>query len=229
MKGKQESYYLEKEADDYFERNRSTDEEPTEYIKERVRQILKLMKNNGIAPKRVLEIGGAGGYLLSEIHKSFNCECRGVEPSQQAVDFANRTRKGISVRKGVASDLSEERTGDFDMVVLKGVLCWIGREELLRSIAEIDRVLADGGYLVLSDYLPEFPTMNRNTHVESGEVFCYKTNHAKIFLDTHLYSAIAWETYIDSGEKFRGAFDDNRNYVCILKKSLNQYYRRGKV
>lgn len=225
--GKQERYYLTKEADDYFRRNRASEESPPDYIRARIDKIFRVLDTNEIRPRRVLEVGAAGGLLLAEMHDRYGAECLGIEPSASAVEFARGARDGIEMRQGVASELPEDQTGHFDLVIAKGVFCWIGREELLRSIAELDRVLAEGGYLLIVDYLPEYPTKNRNTHVEDEEIFCYKIDHAKIFLDTHLYTLIASETYFDEGETFRGRFDDTRNRISLLRKSYGDYYLTG--
>ena len=224
---RQERYYLTQEADDYFQRNVTTEASPPEYIRVRIDQFLRILSQNDVRPKRVLEIGPSGGLLLSEIHDRYGADYLGIEPSAKAVEFARGAHDGIEMRQGVASDLTEERNGQFDLVMVKGVFCWIGREELLRSIAEIDRVLADGGYLLVSDYLPEYATKNRNAHVKDEEIYCYKTDHAKIVLDTHLYALVGAETYFDRGEIFRGRFDDTRNRTTLLRKSYGDYYVTG--
>ncbi len=52
---------------------------------------------------------------------------------------------------------------------------------LTRAIAEIDRVVKWNGYLVLDDFLPDFPT-KRHYHHRTGEpIFTYKQDYAEIF------------------------------------------------
>lgn len=227
--GKQESYYLDQEADDYFNRNREKEQDPPDYVLRRIDRMLRLLDGNGVHPARVLELGAAGGLFLSRLQKEYGAECLGIEPSLEAVQFAKEKHDEIDMRQGVASDLPADKTSYFDLVVLKGVLCWIGREELLRSVAEVDRVLADGGHLLIADYLPEYPTKNRNSHVDEEDIYCYKIDHSKIFLDTHIYTVIGGETYFDQGETFEGRFDDTRNYTSLLRKSYGDFYLPGEV
>ena len=58
-------------------------------------------------------------------------------------------------------------------------LFWVGRNYLFRSVAEADRILKPGGYLLLTD----FDTINyyKRVNVHNEDAFTYKMNYANLF------------------------------------------------
>ncbi len=225
----QEKYYFSKEADDWFDRNSPVinageDEQRTIRLEKKRERIAAAIRQCGIAPRRMLEIGGSNGYDLAALQQEFGCEAFVVEPSRRAVEDGAKRFPNINIRQGVASDLKCFADGEFDFVLIKGVFCWIGREELLQSVAEMDRVLADQGHLMLIDYYVETPLMNRNVHVREQEIYCFKMDHAAIFLAGKTYRTVYNEIYPDPHDEYRG---ENRVVRSILKKDYYANYLKS--
>lgn len=227
----QESYYLRSEADAYFKRNRAVMAgEKTEGLSAaqvaagRLR-LIDMARRAGLKPRKAAEVGGSSGYFTAAFQEAFSCEATLVEPSAAAVSYARRKFPNIRAIRGVASDLPFD-DDSLDTVIAKGVFCWIGRESLLKAVAEIDRVLQEGGHLLFSDFYPDAPRKTPNRHVPGGQVYCFKTDHSQIFLDSGLYTVVASEIYVDENDSLPGGdLYDVRHQNVILRKSYLNHYR----
>lgn len=86
-----------------------------------------------------------------------------------------------------------------DLVIVNDVFCWISRESILRSVANIDEHIRDSGYLIIRDFLPSSFIRNQNRHVNDQEVFCHKIigSHAEIFKQIGNYQVLASRVFSD--------------------------------
>jgi len=106
-----------------------------------------------LKPERVLEIGCANGWRLDRIKELFGCHCCGVDPSQVAITSGRFSmHRDIEFRNSTACDLGE---GTYDVVIFGFCLYLCRREDLFKAAYEADRVLEDGGHLVIYDFHPE--------------------------------------------------------------------------
>ncbi|MBU0591478.1 MAG: class I SAM-dependent methyltransferase [Candidatus Micrarchaeota archaeon] len=226
MSKKQEEIYLEKEGDRWYTRGEHllNSEDLSEHHKHEIEAHFRYFDKNKMAPKRILEVGCSNGYALKIYKDRYkDSECFGVEPSSKAVKEGNEKFEGIKLFVGTGSDLSRFTDGYFDIVLVKGVFCWIGRDTLFKSLSEIDRVLCKDGHLIIGDYLPEYQIKNRNHHLKEEEIYCFKTDHSKIFLSSHIYTLMYREVeFWEDG--YKGKFGDNRYEITIMKKSYKDYY-----
>lgn len=214
----QDRIFFEREGDEWYGRNRSVLRNP-DYLS--IDIPLFVMGKFGIVPRRALEIGCSNGWRLSEITKRFSCECHGVEPSEKAVKEGTELYPGITLRRGLASALPYQEGEKFDVVIVSYVLHWVSRNSLWRSLAEIDRVVADGGYVILCDFLPDFPSRRRYHHVSESDVFTYKFDYSKIFLSTPHYTEVFRLIY-DHDDRCEIKADVpalRRGFCSVLKKS----------
>ncbi len=92
----------------------------------------------GIAPKRVLEVGCNVGWNLVYLTRVGVPELYGVEPQRYAVERARQRCPDFGVLQGTAFDLPF-RDGFFDMVFTSGVMIHIGPQELPLALDEIYR------------------------------------------------------------------------------------------
>ena len=72
-------------------------------------------------------------------------------------------------------------------VIASFVLHWVDRALLLRSLAEIDRILAPGGLLVVADFLPDVASRVAYHHLPDDDLWTYKQNYPELFMTTALY------------------------------------------
>lgn len=207
----QDEIFAASEADQWFERNKhvigALDENDVP---------LRLVELYKLAPTSVLEIGASNGYRVAEIARRTKARGVAVEPSGKAIEDGRARFPHVEYHQGTAANLPVTTT--FDLVIINYVLHWIDRKTLLRSIAEIDRVIADGGYLLLGDFHPWHPTRNKYHHLPDQEVMTYKQDYAQIFLATELYQPVAMMTSYNGTQLDATVPDDKRGYVSFLRK-----------
>lgn len=183
-KGAEEEIFLKSEADAWYKRNAHA-------LVSHVRRgdiPLMLVRRYMLTPKKVLEVGASNGWRLEALRKRRpRASYVGVEPSQVAIIAGKKAFPKISFLHGVASTLPVKRA--FDLVLVVFVLHWVSREKLLASIAEIDRVVAENGYLLVSDFLPRKPRKNQYHHLNEG-ISTWKMDYGGLFEATGNYRQV---------------------------------------
>jgi SAM-dependent methyltransferase len=234
-KSAQDRHYLEVEGDAFFARN-FADADPS-ILRPGKRRIAEAIEAAGVVPKRVLEFGCNYGDLLEHYAREHSAEAIGVEASGAAVAFGRkaygdciRLEHGTLADNAISAD--EAARASFDLVVVDDVLCWVSRETLLQSIANIDAAISDGGFLFLREFLPLANQRNRNHHVDpsQADVYCYKpaAPHYKIFTATGTYEVIWQQVWMDRQDGWlkregRDAFESRWSDV-VLRKSYSDYF-----
>lgn len=86
--------------------------------------------------KKVLDIGGERGEFCKILAEKRKCQAINLEP--QKLDFVHKTIRG-------SADKLPCKDGEFDLVLLRGVLQHIPTNLKLKSLREMHRVLKNGG------------------------------------------------------------------------------------
>ncbi len=141
--------YLDTAGDAYYKRN-EPDFGKTD-------PIMPILEAAGIRPTAALEIGCANGWLLRRIKSKYDCEVRGVEPSAKACAIGNKALGGDYIKQGVAQDLSMFQDNAFDLVIYGWCLWLCDPRTIFKVVAEGDRVLREGGFLIVLDGIPARP------------------------------------------------------------------------
>ncbi len=171
---RQAEIFLEGEGEAWLERNRPqlpVEDDP----------VLAALDGTAITPGDVLEIGCADGWRLMELKKRYHCRVTGIDPGINPA-----TIKHPSLFVGTADDLPFAQS--FDLVIYGFCLYLCDREDLFRIVAEGDRVLKDGGHLVVFDFRPPSPR-SRAYHHRDG-VISYKMDHSKLWLANPAYASV---------------------------------------
>lgn len=224
----QDVVFLKSEGGQWFKRNHGSF-----HMSEIRDRPLFLIEQYGLRPKKVLEIGCSNGWRLGAIQQMYHANCVGVEPSVRAIADGKKKYPQVTFKRGLASSLPLKTT--FDLVIVNYVLHWVSREHLYQTIAEIDRVVADGGFLIIGDFFPDVPTMKPYHHLPKGKAYTYKLDYANFFISSTLYQLIAKVTYDYSTRKLlRAVSGDDRSVCNLLRKSFTDYYvtmpsRRKKI
>jgi SAM-dependent methyltransferase len=211
--------FTEGEGDRWFERNRQALVDPDAAGD----PPLRLIEAYGLRPENVLEVGAANGYRLAALASALGCRVTGLEPSAAAVADGLARFPGVRLQIGGGNAIPFDES--FDLVIVNFVLHWVDRSLLLRTVAEIDRVISDGGFLVIGDFLPSHPVRRPYHHLPGEGVFTYKQDYAAIFLASGCYQQIATL----SGDHSSAALtpiveDDNRSATWLLRKRLEGLY-----
>jgi SAM-dependent methyltransferase len=143
-----------------------------------------------LSPKRVLEVGCSNGYRLEAIRRITGCHATGVEPSEAAIADGRSRFPDVELLRGTLEALPVPAGAQFDLVICNFVLHWVSRATLLASIAEIDRCVADGGCLIVGDFLPDSPVRVPYHHLADHGVYTFKQDYAALFTATGLYREV---------------------------------------
>jgi pseudaminic acid biosynthesis-associated methylase len=94
---------------------------------------------DGLAPRRILEVGCNVGWNLSYLRELGHTEVYGVEPQPYAVERARTRAPELDVVRGDAFDLPF-KDGWFDLAFTSGVLIHVAPNALPAALDEIYRV-----------------------------------------------------------------------------------------
>lgn len=169
---------------------------------------LLTMEKYGLKPKKVLEIGCANGWRLEILRRAWGCRCEGVEPGADLGET-----RGTEIWPGTADNMPYCYSADYDTVIYGWCLYLCDPEDYFRIVSEGDRVLADGGKLVIYDFLADFPYKNKYKHREG--IFSHKMDFSKLWLSHPGYSLYGRDIF---GE------GDNQTTVTILHKNMKNAF-----
>ena len=96
----------------------------------------------------VFEVGCANGWRLKRIKDLWGGAVSGIDPSREAVKAA----VGSDVHYGTARDLGWIDSNSVDVLIYGFCLYLCDPEDYFKIALEGDRVLKDGGYLIIHDF-----------------------------------------------------------------------------
>jgi ubiquinone/menaquinone biosynthesis C-methylase UbiE len=220
---KQKDAFLEYEADAWFNRNKavwlnySKDSDP----------VINLIKDYNLNPKNVLEVACSAGYRLNAVKSLFrDCKVFGLEPSKEAIKYGQEHFQDVNFTRGTADDLTNFEDGSMDIVIVGFVLYVIDRSIFFKVVSEIDRVLRNGGTLIIIDFFSETVLKNVYQHISEFTAFSFKQNYDEVFTASRLYYLLDKSTRNHSEKKL----DASENYydkycVSLLKKDISASYK----
>ena len=185
-----------KDADAWYERNKHKlgDDDP---VMEAITGVL-----DGTGPiTKVFEFGCANGWRLSRIRGRYGSDVWGSEISPKACRDALLDPK-------VKMNL-EPAIGSCDLVIMGFCLYVIQPDSLTYWVHYADKILADGGHIVIWDFLPDHPYSRIFEH--NKELRSRKCDHAQLWLAHPAYSLVRRDIYGDG---------DDRTHVTILRKDM---------
>ncbi len=222
----QDDIFSKKEADAWYARN--ADALTPEAREMRSDLVEKLILKHRLHPKRVLDVGAANGWRLEAMRRARpRAQYVGVEPSASAVAAGKKKFPRIELKRGVAAKLPV-KDASFDLALAVFTFHWVSRDTLLQSVAEIDRAITDGGYLIICDFLPREP--RKNPYRYRPGVFTYKADYGALFEASGNYIRVERVyTYTADAKKHATAKtrDDFRAAATLYKKVIGGGYRPG--
>lgn len=167
--------------------------------------VLDMIEVTGLKPQQVLEIGCANGWRLRAIIRRHGATCRGIDP---AVDS-----DGIILNKGTADNLWRFTNGEFDLVIYGFCLYLCDPEDYFKIAMEGNRVLADGGFILIWDFYS--PIAYKNPYSHKPGIFSHKMDFSKMWAWNPAYRLVNSSIV---GE------DDDCTAVFLLKKETNRAF-----
>jgi SAM-dependent methyltransferase len=217
----QEGVFLGGEGDRYFVRNKAAMTES--FVGQDM--ALRLITESGLKPAKVLEVGCSNGFRLATLAQNLGCAVTGVEPSSEAIRDGQARYPSVTYLQGVANKLPIEASGQFDLVIINFVLHWVGRSALLQSVSELDRMVRDGGSLLVGDFYPPSPLRSTYHHLPDSDIWTFKQDYTAIFVASNLYKSVASLDFNhDTHELGVAQNPGSRGRVTLLRKSLQDHY-----
>ncbi len=215
----QGNVFIRSEADRYFERNKSA-LTSADWSLDLPLRLIDLYK---LQPRSVVEVGAANGFRVATIAERFGARVVAVEPSAQAIADGKRRFPDVQFIQSLANEIPlQER---FDLAIVNFVLHWVARDTLLKSVAEIDRLVVDGGFLIVGDFAATNQLRVKYHHLPNQEVYTYKQNYAAVFLASGIYHMVAAVT---SGHAATFVSADTSEHerigAWLLQKRLAEHY-----
>lgn len=219
----QNKIFTEGEGDAWFNRNQAHIQTVEQVIKSPdVRYALDTLTPFSARINRVLEIGCSNGIKLEAICHHLDAVGIGVDPSPAAVQNGNERRKvaDINLLVGTGDSLPTRTDTSFDLVYFAFCLYLFDRNTLMRSLAEADRVLKPGGFLMITDFDPGFHHKRPYNHFQG--VFSYKQDYASFYTQSGLYYLMGKHSFSHRVPTF-DELPDERISTSILYKEIDPY------
>lgn len=208
----QKEVFLKSEGNEWFFRNKNFLDDmlkPYEFYERYIKE-----------GERILEIGCSSGHNLQYYYENCKCECYGIDPSQDAIEYGKEKYRNLNLNVGTSDELNFE-DGYFDYVIFGFCLYLVDRNLLLKTISEVDRVLKNKGYLAITDFDPKFPKKRPYRYVNGLNSF--KMDYSKIFLSIPDYSLVDKYSFSHKSELF-SEDEGERVASVILYKNREQGY-----
>jgi len=184
---------------------------------------LRLLALYDLRPQSVIEIGAANGFRLAAIERWSGARCVAVEPSADAIRDGKASFPALTFVRGSATAVPVKES--FDLVIVNFVFHWIDRALLLASVAEVDRLVKDGGFLVIGDFQPANFMRARYHHLTDREVYTYKQDYPALFQRAGLYHAVAM---LSAGHATKAldprVAEHDRIGATLLRKEIANHY-----
>jgi SAM-dependent methyltransferase len=216
--GGQGTAFSDGEGDRYFERNRDA----LAAYDAAVDPVAQCVRLAGLRPSSILEIGAAAGDRVAALAGELGASAHAVDPSAAAIEDGRRRHPHVAM--SVAAMDTLPNIGPFDLVVVNFVFHWVDRRLLLRSVSEVDRMVADGGHLVIGDFLPAGHAKTQYHHRPG--VWTFKQRYSDVFTTSGVYCRVVELSGEYGGTGPSGDGDPaHRMSTCLLHKSLAGHYQ----
>ena len=214
----QKKIFLASEGNHWFRRNRETLDKFTNLGEIAIHCITANLA--GISNARVLEIGCGQGQNLAALSNRVPIVGHGIDPSEEAIAEGAVRFPSLVLRKGTA-DALPYADESFDVVWFGFCLYLVDRSLLFRTISEADRVLRDGGLIVIMDFDPNVPSYRPYHHYPGLK--SYKMNYSQLFLANPAYVLVEKRSAGHDASQWVHQSQD-RVAVTFCRKDVDQAY-----
>lgn len=185
-KSLQRDVFSDSEGNNFFNRNEKELAKPNLARDMTVERITHHLAGT-TETRRVLEVGCASGANLNALNGARPIEGFGIDPSSDAIRVGQQTFPSLNLKIGTA-DVLPFSDGLMDVIWYGFCLYLIDRVFLHRVVAEADRVLKDGGLIVIHDFDPVTPCVRPYRHHPG--VSSYKMDYSALFLCDPAYCLV---------------------------------------
>lgn len=210
----------ENDANSWFSNNISNIEKNNNnfhYPTDRIIDWLLPFKQN---INNILEVGCGSGHRLNLLSGKLEAKGYGIDPSNLAIDYANKNFNQNSIFSLGTSDKLIFEDEKFDLVHLGFFLYLIDRKDYYKSISEICRVLKYGGFLSIIDFDPIYLYKKKYKHNEN--IFSYKNKNYNVFTALNHFHLVNKYSFSHNNFYFN-VNSDERISLSLLYKEPDPY------
>lgn len=215
-----DSILWSEESDNYTHRAKANFKDVyQEYDLFAVNKCSSILNSLQLKPSKVLDLGCAYGGFIYHLSKIFTgSQFFGIDPGEESIKLAqeNVGAHNVKFQQGHAHTLPYA-DNTFDLIILNMVLQWVPRNYLIRTLAEIDRVLATNGIVFVQEFLPNTSKYSASSHDQN--IFIFKDDYSKFFT-AFPWLRMLYQENIDSNKG-----DDYQKVIFLIEKTdLNKAY-----
>tara|TARA_Y100001970_G_scaffold70320_1_gene89549 strand:- start:196 stop:855 length:660 start_codon:yes stop_codon:yes gene_type:complete len=217
-KNYQKNIFLDSEGDNWFDRNKNT-------IHENVKIGIDFFISFVNKKNKILEIGCSDGKnlnYLSEKLPHYELDLYGIDPSKKAIESGNQNYRKIDLKVGTSDQL---KYGDkfFDLIICGFFLYLVDRNLIFKTVSEIDRILKEGGYLIIVDF--DVPTPFSNDYKHYKDIQSYKNDYSKFFIGGGHYTLIGKKQFShENKDSFHQSINERISSAILYKELIKNIY-----
>lgn len=187
---KQREAYLNGLGDNWYYRNKESLGGKTD---DPVEKLLSMVEHGNL--KTILEVGCANGWRMAKLKRE-GLEVFGIDPSKAGISEARKTieynteKADFNFQVGTA-DYLPWPDGMFDCVIMGFCMWAMAPEDWFPAVSESDRVLKNGGLLIIHDRFSARPIKRLYPESEDEEMFQYSYDWKKLWLSHPGYTEVA--------------------------------------
>jgi len=171
--------------------------------------VMEAMERWNLAPQSILEIGCSNGWRVERLIERYNCKVKGIDP---VVPRMPHPTTFTNLHHGHAAALFHYGNAEFDTVIYGFCLYLCDPQDYPSIVKECDRVLADGGDIIIHDFVvTNIGDPWRTPYKHKDGVFSHHVQFQRLWTGFPQYTQVAWST----PDKEFG------DYVVLLHKDLN--------
>tara|TARA_B100000700_G_C14990014_1_gene830806 strand:+ start:797 stop:1456 length:660 start_codon:yes stop_codon:yes gene_type:complete len=217
-KNYQKNIFLDSEGDNWFDRNKNT-------IHENVKIGIDFFISFVNKKNKILEIGCSDGKnlnYLSEKLPHYELDLYGIDPSKKAIESGKQNYRKIDLKVGTSDQL---KYGDkfFDLIICGFFLYLVDRNLIFKTVSEIDRILKEGGYLIIVDF--DVPTPFSNDYKHYKDIQSYKNDYSKFFIGGGHYTLIGKKQFShENKDSFHQSINERISSAILYKELIKNIY-----
>lgn len=132
---------------DYYQKSVKNNFLQRKWHKGKLKYVLDAIIESGSSPKKIIDVGCASGWFISEISKKFpKAKCFGIDIYKDAIDFGKKKYRKINFKCADAQSIPFKNS-TFDVVICCEVLEHV--ENPKKTLLEIKRILKNDGTAVM--------------------------------------------------------------------------------
>jgi ubiquinone/menaquinone biosynthesis C-methylase UbiE len=179
-------------------------------------KVFKIVLQNKIKPKKILEIGSSTGFVLENFRIKYNSKCYGIDTSKSAISEGKKLFKKINLTHGMFEN-SKLKNFKYDIIICGFFLFTLPPSKILKLFSEIDSSLNDGGYVVIKDFYNKSNSFKIKDYRHEKKLKVYRWDYKKIFLSLPYYQKIDIIKYYEPHKR------TNEYLEVSLMKKINLF------